>query len=1015
MFRQRHHQFSPSTSSSPPRSSTPELEMPGRASTITPSTIYSDDATEVPAIHYPKEGKLIDFENDNENEYEGELENDEQVGEEEGQNPGDKLRELLNQMRQAVEVSKPTSIPQESFSSSSSRLKSDWRKSLYGAQALNEAQGEGEVAQAGPSSPRRRNRNRYFTEERSEEDENQGNAADEDDEEEEEQSPPTPPPRIINPYSRRGDRRSSPNLSQPSRLPSRAAVLLNSTSRLPPSPDRKQSSNHQRDSQSKSPPTRLEAFLASSTSSLPPHPHPGSHPERSYGETSTAARLRSSLERRGSESSTSSSRSRKGKERDHRSFSPIQPTQPAHQEDASERRSVTDIRRRYRNTPPPEETSETRRSRIPPTPRRISVDLAPDDLHSFARNAVDLEVRGEVELDLDEGLSAVGWEESSQSLIGEGEEEEEEVPLRQVTGRNDSPEQSGRRINRSSTVTPNPPQSQSPSTRRQSLNNNKESSSTYASNMSKRQDSPPTDSPPLPALPEPEISEEDDISEIDTYSSRRAALFRSTSKSLSVSQSQSQSQSLSHSRSNTIRDRSNTPSTSFGTPASYSSRSRISVPRTVEKEKKEKDASSVQEEFSSKRDINRYTRSPELESATQQDSPARSPRTSLRQSHSAYRSAEDIPIPPQDPVQVNIALPSQPESPSPLKSATPDPSTSASPEPASLSVHNRHTQGSSTPLRSNNPNLSAMPTPKPPGAWQSTPNKSRVRFNPSPLGKMSPSTSTSISPGDTSHKLSEAQAGGQAQENEGVSIHRLRVSPRRSPKSKINIDSSQKSQTQDDVEVGNESFLGRLKESFGSPLKRSLLNIPAKSTTFTLHTTSIENAKSATLAAEQALLITQKQWLEALQSLSTAAASASGNSIAVGQAVKKGWGWGTWVLWGLVEVVVLWSVFRMTIDYATSLNHLSTLDPFHPLALPFNLNPRTTATDPVKWGYGPFGSANPIKLDFPIPGRLQTLVGGGNANLFDMMESWGMWGSVKYAGPGGSASAGARGLGGVPS
>ncbi|WWC94457.1 hypothetical protein V866_001303 [Kwoniella sp. B9012] len=894
--------------------------MPGRASTTT--SLYSDDPTEVPPMsttYGVREGKLIDYDGPD-------------VGSEEEKemvNPTDKLRELLNQMRKEVEISRPvTSL-------------------AYSEDEDEDQRGDfGSRNNAGPSSPPRK---RYNEES-----------------EDEEQSPPTPPPRIGNPYAaRRGERRNSPNLpsNQPGRLPSRAAVLRNSVSRSPPSPE----PIHPQP-ETKSSPTRLEAFLASSSSSV--------HP---IAESSASGRRHTVLMRRDSGSSTSSST--KGKDR------AIAPMLPPPQET----QSISFRRNRFRQTPPPDSVDSHRR---PHTPRRISVDLAPEDISSFARNAVDLEVRGEVELDLDEGLSALGWQESSQSLLEESvdiapsERGEYEGDLRQSTSR--SPD----RRDRSRTVQPHfgsilPIQSRqcldvhstkgrsqtrhSPTPPEDRLQNSQSRYSTSAppvGNTLRRSqnrspnghtqlvENPPTDfrhiaprhgesspSPPLPALPEPDISAQSDISEVDTYPSRRAALFRSTSRSASGSTSTS-----------TARSGSQTPSQSFATATGL--RSRLSHRSSVERSEEVSDGNILP-----KRSPNKW-KSSSLQAETPEpihgrSSPVPPTRQSsnrpspVRKEYIPPRGVEDIRIPIQDPIQVNIAL-------APASTSTPS-------KPSGT-----------------NPNVSTLPTPKPPGAWKSTP-KAKVRFSPSPLSQHSP-----VRP-DTPSRDENV---------EGVSMHRLKVSPRRSAKTKI-ISNEQ----EQDQEVGNGSFLGRLTGSLSSPLKKAKtqIPIPPKSTTFTLSTPSLQHAKSSTIAAEQNLLITQKQWLEALSAINAAANTSS-------IVVRRGWGWSTWVFWGLVEVLVLWSVFRVTIDYATSLTHISTLDPFHPLSLPFRQSTTSTST----WSNGPFGS---ISLELPIPSALQTLVGGnGNANFFDLMESWGFWSrfvATPVAGGGGRMLGG--GVGGVPS
>ncbi|WRT66680.1 uncharacterized protein IL334_003640 [Kwoniella shivajii] len=882
--------------------------MPGRASTVT--SLYSDDQTEVPPLTSPISKDNFDYDryDNQQNQYGGEggvkegrlIDYDlpTPIANPKGKDkdskmdlaPGDKLRELLNIMKKEIESTKtPIHISDQVGSGTSQRPNNQDHMSSR------------------ESSPDRKNRD-------------SGIAYEEEEEEEEEESPPTPPPRIGNPYAaRRGERRESPNLSQPGRLPSRAAVLLNSTSRSPPSPVL--------EAEAKSPPTRLEAFLAS-TSSMPP---------TQYAESSSAARyhnpLSHSQSRRDSVSSTSSSR--KGKDR---AFSPIQVTTQE-----QEYTSANPRRNRFRQTTPtPIETSssaENMRGHTPITPRRLSVDLAPDDISSFARNAVDLEVRGEVELDLDEGLSGLGWDETSESILEDKVVPTEPSP-RHGKHRIRSVSRSPERRERSVTAkprSPSPPRNPRHPQSRLSPISNPSTRRTPPLSRSIPPTKRSSPSPPLPALPEPDLSASEN-SEIDTYSSRRAALFRSTSRSAPTSAS-------------TSRNTTKNSSGSYGTATAY--RSRLSPRDTVEGNE---DSPLVagsrilpRRSPQSRSSPNRST-SPEpanpgsvtpgkpYQSPTQPSPPTR-PYSSTKPSHEqstgkvetnlrSPRNVEDMIIPAQQPIRVGISLTS-----------------------TSNSI--------STPTKLQNPNMSTIPTPKPPGAWQSTP-RNKVRFNPSPLSR------SPIKPDTPSQ--------------EGVSVHRLRVSPRRSPKAKDN----DKEKSKDDI--GDSSFLGRLAGSISSPLKRSKLAIPIppRSTTFTLHSSSLEKARSITLAAEQNLMMSQKQWLEALAAINAATASGS-----VGDVVKKGWGWSTWLLWALVEVLVIWSVFRVTIDYATSLNHLSTLDPFHPLSLPFR---QSTSSSFTTWGHGPFGLSNPINLNIPIPSALQSLVGHGrNANFFDLVESWSIW------------------------
>jgi len=133
------------------------------------------------------------------------------------------------------------------------------------------------------------------------------------------------------------------------------------------------------------------------------------------------------------------------------------------------------------------------RSRSSSTPRRQSVELAPDDLAMFAQEAASLEVQGELDLDLEEESGDPPWDADVEESHVEEPPPVEEETVRDRTSSN--------RFSRIlSRPTPSPP-------RRMALEDTS-----------------------LPALPEPSYSSSDE--QVNTVSSRQASLFRSPSKPL---------------------------------------------------------------------------------------------------------------------------------------------------------------------------------------------------------------------------------------------------------------------------------------------------------------------------------------------------------------------------------------------------------------------------------------------------------------------------------------------------
>ncbi|KAL7423966.1 mitochondrial distribution and morphology [Cryptotrichosporon argae] len=187
-----------------------------------------------------------------------------------------------------------------------------------------------------------------------------------------------------------------------------------------------------------------------------------------------------------------------------------------------------------------------------------------------------------------------------------------------------------------------------------------------------------------------------------------------------------------------------------------------------------------------------------------------------------------------------------------------------------------HEAQRATPPR--RPDTLAAPTPKPPGAWYTPSAKSSaVRF--SPLRNEVDDT------GD-------------------FSIHRIRLSPH---KPKVQEDEA----VVDDGDA-DRSWTARLSKAVSLPKA-------SRAVSEAMPALALASRKSAEARqhAEQA----RQAWVEALAAL-PAAGVAHG-----AQAAKAGWGWANWALWVGVEVVLVWGVFRVTLDYASSTAYLSALDP----------------------------------------------------------------------------------------
>lgn len=412
------------------------------------------------------------------------------------------------------------------------------------------------------------------------------------------------------------------------------------------------------------------------------------------------------------------------------------------------------------------------RNPIPPiTPRRWSVELAPDDSALFAEEVQGLEVAGEVELDLDEGMSGARWDteteesgaEESGVLGGAGAD---------VAGQVDSEERPGEtsfdrttRITRTGTAgrgttTQSPNRSRTP-------NSSGRPSRIISSSRSldPEQENPGDTDISLPALPEPETPSVDDEIEFDTLSSRRAALFRASSKSPRASQSPSFRKSASASA-----------------PASASPSTSTSLPRKASQSP--------------------FAMTPSPVRPTPKASPARAPAASpprrVTPPRSHARSSSNLQDPsasfPQPPVAVHLTLTDREQQES---QHTPQRVARVSGSGSSVGVNANTTISGSTP--------------HPPG-WLSAsgnaPRNRNVRF--SPLRQHDGEWSVSVS------RESEEVSG---------SVHRLKLSPAKerggrglsSSPSKDHRGSPLKSvaglhgdEAADDVLEADTSFTGRL-------------------------------------------------------------------------------------------------------------------------------------------------------------------------------------------------------------
>lgn len=269
-------------------------------------------------------------------------------------------------------------------------------------------------------------------------------------------------------------------------------------------------------------PSQLHAYIAS-------HPEPrSSSSSRTHQPVRQSPRLRSK---------------RKGKEIEQGYESEHEPSPPSPHQFEKELSSSAS-RRHYRTTyspshasppssalpsaaspqryPTPPRSLEPKRQRrspsIPPTPRRSSIDPLPSTHDEFAMHLKGLEVRAEMELDLDEGVSAVGWEESTV------EGDEGEIRYEDGVDRNGDRDRRG-------TARPDPSKKESPHTHFQTRESLYQATSrSHPSPPSRRLPTRSPSPPALPDLPSHSISGSEEEEEVDTYSSRRARMFNGERK-----------------------------------------------------------------------------------------------------------------------------------------------------------------------------------------------------------------------------------------------------------------------------------------------------------------------------------------------------------------------------------------------------------------------------------------------------------------------------------------------------
>ncbi|WVN87731.1 uncharacterized protein L203_102926 [Cryptococcus depauperatus CBS 7841] len=752
-------------------------------------------------------------------------------------------------------------------------------------------------------------------------------------------SPPTPPPRFGNPYARR--KNGENGTREAGRLPSRAAVLLQTSLQNVSETDQEQDD----------PSTQLQTYIVSHSHSDPSSSRSVSYINRSespeslrkgkgkeiIGEVNELREVREKF-------SETSRRKRFGdasRRQNSRSPSPTDPTIQRHVQQQEPTNAAAIAHAQH----------SLRCQSTTPTPRRSTIDPIPHTHEQFASDLKGLEIRTEVELDLDEGMS-VGWE---NSLASES--------ISSAKNKDSGAVAESEQLEIGGHFPTSPFRSHS---RSRSLNHR-----------------PST--PPLPALPDVSAARSED-SIADTYSSRRATLFRNASTTQKEvaqqkpTENESSRKSLVGSGQVTISSRSwsQSPSQSHSPP--YSTSEKLSPLHKRLKGSREEEVPK-QIRFDDQHDLDEM-----LHEGDGDEEEVKDEKDDVWDS----RSSEKIPSPARGNLHTLRTADSGSQSTparverfgSPKytsKSGVPSFNSMITPKPpgawkAHMNTSMMSLQHSRSPLtQAKGPEHAGWvrtgATPKPPGAWtpvhsQGAESGQKVRFSPLRYEAGTPS----------SKRLKGG--GSEEEEKEGdVSILRLKVSPRQ-PRVK----------TQDP----DASWTSKLRESL------CRISIPIRSTTYTKYQSQIEKAQLEREATGKRLRVAQSTLLSSLSTTpSTPLLPEATHTLAhsASASLARGWRWTRWLWWLSLEIFLLWGVFRMTLEYAQSGMYKSWIDPFGPMAQPLGLTqaPRYAEVrgekEQINWA-----NARNFGLDVPIPGSLRTLIGltpGGRVNFFDLVANMG--------------------------
>lgn len=235
--------------------------------------------------------------------------------------------------------------------------------------------------------------------------------------------------------------------------------------------------------------------------------------------------------------------------------------------------------------------------------------------------------------------------------------------------------------------------------------------------------------------------------------------------------------------------------------------------------------------------------------------------------------------------------------------------------------------------------VSSLPTPRPPGSW----------YTPNAYQRSVPARFSSLR--NEVHFDSSVSSNGSSAD---VSIHRLRTSPKRSPQNQPDvpktatrpdplsptIDRGPKllapvirspkrssawspssprrvsspapstptrsaARAADDSFDPDTSWAARIQRIVMSPVRR-----PPPSTALVDAQHALDEASRASTAARTRVEDAQRAWLEALAAVPPEMAT---STTVVTQVARKGYSWGVFVAWALLEVVLLWGVFRYVI------------------------------------------------------------------------------------------------------